>query len=140
MVGYINLNPAAPAPPAAPAGAAMAPVPLTDTSPVLPPAPGANAPAGRDVTGADSGNPGALPQALEGRLVSTRTLLPFHHPYAWQLLDDANNRVAYLDISRLMLTDQIERYINRPVQVFGIVSPLANGKDIVIAAENLHLR
>jgi len=139
LVGYIDLNPAVVQPPAAPAGAAMAPVPLTDSSPALPPAAGANAPPGRDVT-ADSGNSSSLPQALEGRLVSTWTLLPFHHPYAWQLLDDSGNRVAYLDLSRLMLTDQIERYINHQVQVFGIVSPLANGKDIVIAAENLQLR
>ena len=142
VVGYINLNPsAAAAPPSATlAGAAIANPPLTDTSPAIPRAAGASAAAGRDVTGTEQGDPDALPKTLEGRLVSSRTLLPFHHPYAWQIVDDSGNRVAYLDISKLMLTDQIERYVNHQVQVFGIVTPLPDGTDIAIAAESLQLR
>ena len=56
-------------------------------------------------------------------------------PYDYALNDDAGKRYAYLDISKLLLTEQIEKYIDHTVVVFGAAKNVPGGKDIVIMVE-----
>jgi hypothetical protein len=81
-----------------------------------------------------------LPRQFAGRFVSTRS--PFHprRPYDWALNDEAGKRYAYLDISKLLLTDQIEKYTDHKVVVFGPAHATPDGKDIVITIETLELK
>ena len=56
------------------------------------------------------------------------------------MVDDAGKRYAYLDISKLLLTDQIENYVDHPVVVFGTARTAATSKDLVIEIESLQLK
>ncbi|MFI5380244.1 MAG: hypothetical protein ACHRHE_13175 [Tepidisphaerales bacterium] len=137
ITGYIRLG----APEAAPlASAAMntaptagtmpvptAPIPYVDRNPV---------PAGASL--GDSAS--ALPRQFQGKFVSTRRPFMPRRPYDWQLNDDAGVRYAYLDISRLLLTDQIENYAGHDVVVYGTPTALPDGLNIVIHVETLRLK
>jgi hypothetical protein len=135
LVGYIQLGPIAaaslaPAVPAAPipsaAGAPMAPV----TGPAASPAPAAPAAPDDQVL---------LSRLFEGTLASARSLLS-HHPFDWQLNDPSGKRIAYLDLSKLLLTDQIENYSGHAVVVLGSLRPIKDSSDLVIEAEGLRLK
>ena len=93
-------------------------------------------PIGGDVT------PSGIPRFIEGRFKPTRSFLGFHHPYNFQLVDKHGDRIAYLDISRLLLTDKVENFEDRLVIVYGTVHKLvdARRKGIVIDVESLHLK
>lgn len=139
LVGYIRVNSAptyaAPAPaPAAPAESApMAP------APVAPLAYGTGA-AGQPVPTVNLVDNSTLPRQFAGIFVSTRSVFHPRRPYDWALNDNAGKRFAYLDISKLLLTDQPEKYIGHRVAVFGAPKPTADGKDIVIQVESLQLQ
>lgn len=81
-----------------------------------------------------------MPRLLAGKFVSTRSPFKPRRPYDWALNDDAGKRYAYLDISKLLLTEQIESYIDHSVVVFGAAKPIAGTKDFVIEVESLQLR
>jgi len=81
-----------------------------------------------------------FPRLLEGRFVSTSNFLPFHKPYAWQLVDESGTRRAYLDVSKLLQTDQIDRYVNRDVEVSGTLTALPDGRDVVVSVQSMSLR
>ena len=135
LVGYIQSGPIAAAPlvPAAPVPSSSgAPMPV----PAAPPAANAAAPAPAVPPGDDI----PMSRLFEGTLTSTKSLLSLHRPYDWQL-DDANGkRVAYLDLSKLLLTDQIENYAGRNVVVLGALLPIKDSRDLVIAAQGLRLK
>src|SRR5213075_2032909 len=78
------------------------------------------------------GGSSVLPRQFAGRFVSTRRAFAPRRPYDYALNDDAGKRYAYLDISKLLLTEQIEKFIDRKVSVFGAAKNSADGKDIVI--------
>jgi hypothetical protein len=86
------------------------------------------------------GGSSALPRQFAGKFVSTRRPLAPRRPYDYALNDDAGKRYAYLDISKLLLTEQIENYIDRKVVVFGAGKNSRDGKDIVIVVETLQLK
>jgi hypothetical protein len=137
LTGYIHLGgapgyvpaiataPATPAPstPAAPAGAPMSAAPVS---------PG--------VYGVATPGATTLPRQFAGKFVSTRSAFKPRRPYDWALTDDAGKRYAYLDISKLLLTDQIENYVNHTVVVFGAAKNAPDTKDIVIQVETLQLK
>jgi hypothetical protein len=77
---------------------------------------------------------------LAGKFVSTRKPLRPRRPYDWALEDDAGKRYAYLDISKLLLTEQIESYVDHAVVVFGSAKPIPNSKEFVIEVESLQLK
>jgi len=105
----------------------------SDAAPAPPPVAGANSPVpGR----AES----TLPRFFEGQFVSSRRFLAPTRPYPWQLNDASGNRYAYLDVSHLLLTDQIENYAHHEVLVFGPMSALPGTKDLVIYVQSLRLR
>ena len=143
LIGYVNLGgtpgympPIATTPAAAPSPAASAPL---SPAPVQPGAYGMAA-AGQAAPMVSLGDNSALPRQFAGRLVSTRRAFTPRRPYDYALNDDAGKRYAYVDISKLLLTDQIEKYLDHPVVVFGTAKAVPNTKDIVIAVETLQLK
>ncbi len=81
----------------------------------------------------------ALPRQFAGRFVSTRRAFTPRRPYDYALTDDGGRRYAYLDVSKLLLTEQIEKYIDHQVVVFGGAKTVPDSKDIVITVETLQL-
>lgn len=141
LIGYINLGgtPGYMPPIATTPAGSTAPAPMS-AAPVAPAAHG-TAEAGRAapvVAAADS--TASLPRQFAGKLVSTYRPLRPRRPYDWALNDDADNRYAYLDVSKLLLTQQIEALENHPVVIFGTARASADGKDLVIEAETLQLK
>jgi hypothetical protein len=146
LVGYINVGtapdaapptPTPPPPASTAAGSGSAP----QAAPP-PPAPGvygaAPGQAGPMVT---QGDTRALARQFAGVFVSTKRPLRPRRPYDFALNDDAGRRYAYLDVSKLLLTDQIENYLDRPVVVFGAASTVpGGGREIVIQVERLQLK
>ncbi|HVU34771.1 MAG TPA: hypothetical protein VHE61_15165 [Opitutaceae bacterium] len=139
LVGYIrvagsaeSLPPIATTPAAAgePAPAQPAPAPQTY---------GAMGPGQAVPIANQGGNLSTLPRQFTGKFVSTRSLFHPRRPYDWALNDNAGRRFAYLDMSKLLLTDQLDKYIGHFVVVFGAAKPTADHQDIVIQVESLQL-
>ncbi len=130
---YGTSRPAPTAQPATPAALAPAPVQpaVYGVSTAGRPAPMMNL---------GDGGSGALPRLFQGKFVSTKRAFAPRRPYDWQLNDDAGVRYAYLDVSKLLLTEQIEKYIDHVVVVYGKPKPVPNGRDIVIEIESLQLK
>ncbi len=148
LTGYIHVGgapgyvPAIATTPATPAQAPTAPAgtPMS-AAPVAPGVYGV-ATAGHAAPMVNLGDGGAatLPRQFAGKFVSTRSPFKPRRPYDWALTDDAGKRYAYLDISKLLLTDQIENYVNHTVVVFGAAKNAPESKEIVIAVETLQLK
>ena len=147
LVGYIHPGPLAAAGPAQPpglpgTGAAGA---LTE-APALPaaPAPVSGPPttaAGKPADeGAAAQGSGIVTRTFEGRFVSSKSFFAPQRPYDWQLNDSAGARIAYLDVGRLLLTEQLDKYIDHDVSVYGAVKPVPDTKDIVVVVESLQLK
>lgn len=135
----------------------LPPIATTPASSARPPAtsaatPMAPAPVSPGVYGvANGGQPSAmvnlgdggsasLPRPFAGRFVSTRRPFTPRRPYDYALNDDAGKRYAYLDISKLLQTEQIESYIDHAVVVFGAAKNTPDARDIVIQVETLQLK
>jgi len=128
---------------------ATAPATRSAAAPPLPPSPAPAAPIAYG-TGAPGraapmvnlgdGGAGSLPRQFVGRFVSTRRPFTPRRPFDWALNDDAGRRYAYLDVSKLLLTEQIEKYLDHGVVVYGAAKNAPDGKDLVIAVESLQLR
>lgn len=142
ITGYIHLGAApgylppvatTPATSAAPAPLAPAPVPATAYGVTT---------AGKPAPMLNLGDAGGatLARLFQGRFVSTRSAFKPRRPYDWALNDDAGKRYAYADISKLLLTDQIEAYVDHVVVVYGAARPVPGTKDIVIEVESLQLK
>jgi pyruvate/2-oxoglutarate dehydrogenase complex dihydrolipoamide acyltransferase (E2) component len=129
LVGFIHEAPSAASAPAGPMAApapAAAPAQAAAAQPAPPPA-------------ADA-SPVALSKLYEGTLATTHSLLSPHQPYDWQLVDSSNRRIAYVDLSKLLLTDQIENYAGHGVVVLGALKPVPDSPELVIAADGLRLK
>jgi hypothetical protein len=86
------------------------------------------------------GGSSTLPRLFQGKFVSTRNPFRPRRPFDWALDDDAGERYAFLDISKLLLTDQIDKYIDHHVVVYGAAKSVPGRKDIVIEVESLQLK
>lgn len=83
----------------------------------------------------------AMPRFYEGRFAGTQNFLAYKHPYNFQLIDSTGNRFAYLDISRLLLTDKVDLFLDRVVVIYGTVRTLnQEGTKRVIEVESMHLK
>jgi hypothetical protein len=143
VTGYIHVGATAPAaivaatPAPAPRPTPMAPAPVTPTA-------HGSAVAGQPAPSMNLGSTSAvspsLPRSFQGKFVSTRSPFKPRRPYDWALNDDAGSRYAFLDISKLLLTEQIDSYIDHTVVVFGAPRPTPDGKDLVIEVESLQLK
>ena len=141
LVGYVKVSTsAAPAPVVESHSGKTPPAPLSP-APVPATAYGTTSPghAAPQINLSDS-NGASLPRLLAGKFVSTRSPFRPRRPYDWALNDDAGKRYAYLDISKLLLTEQIESYIDHAVVVFGSAKPIPGTKDFVIEVESLQLK
>jgi hypothetical protein len=128
IVGYIQLAGVTPAAPA--------PAPIIASVPAPAPVAVDNSTPGHAV-GTDANT---LPRLLEGKVVSTRHPFTPRRPYDYQLDDASGSRLAYIDVSHLLLTVQMENYIDHTVDVYGPVKTMNNGNDLVILAESLQLK
>lgn len=142
VVGYINSADVAPT-----TGAPVASAKPTTPAAQPPPAPAPAAPAaytgpGRAVQRVDLGDGGAsaLPRLFQGKFVSSRRPLMPRRPYDFQLNDNGGDRYAYLDLSKLLQTEQIDKYVDHTVVVYGTAKPVQGTKDIVILVESLQLK
>ncbi|MCC6414820.1 MAG: hypothetical protein IT582_02800 [Opitutaceae bacterium] len=112
---------------------------LTDVtpSPVLAPPPASIPTQSYQTTGSHGA---ILPRLFQGTFATTRHPFTPRRPYDWQIKDAAGVRYAYLDITKLLLTEQIEKYADREVVVYGAPMALPDGKNIVIKVESLRLK
>ena len=141
LTGYIQVSSATPAPPVAttpPAPPAPAPVAPAPVTPSVDGVTSSGQPA--PMVNLGDGGSSTLPRQFAGKFVSTRRPFTPRRPYDYALNDDAGKRYAYLDVSKLLQTEQIEKYVNHHVVVFGAAKSTADGKDIVIAVETLQLK
>jgi hypothetical protein len=134
--------PLASAPAPAPSYAGPASAPAMSAAPVAPAARGTHTNPGQAAPMVNLGDGGAsaLPRLFQGRFVSTRNPFRPRRPYDFQLTDERGERYAYLDTSKLILTEQVDKYLERTVVVYGAAKPVAGTRDIVIAVESLQLR
>ncbi|HNC23998.1 MAG TPA: hypothetical protein PLU52_07310 [Opitutaceae bacterium] len=143
LTGFIHVTSAASvsAPVAATPAAPPPTAKLVDVAPVAPVAYGVST-AGRPAPVVNLGDGGSstLPRFFQGKFVSTRSAFKPRRPYDWALNDDAGVRYAYLDVSKLLLTEQIEKYIDHVVVVYGAGKSVPGTKDIVIEVESLQLK
>lgn len=151
ITGYIKAPlssaPAAAALPAAsiPAGnrpTASDPAPAPFAPPPARPAVYGSAQAGQAAPIVSLGDQGsaALPRSFQGRFVTTRSPFKPRRPYDWALTDETGTRFAYLDVSRLLQTEQIEKYVDHFITVYGATKPVPGTKDFVIVVESLQLK
>lgn len=144
ITGYIRLaggtSYAASAPLTTSAPAAMAPAPVSP-SPMTPVAYGVTT-AGRPAPMVNLGDGGSstLPRLFQGKFVSTHSAFKPRRPFDWALDDDSGERYAYLDMSKLLLTEQLDKYVDRHVVVYGAAKSMEGRKDIVIVVESLQLK
>jgi len=131
LVGYIQTTAQAPA----------APVPATPTSQAAPSSPSAAAAgSSASASAAPQGESTGVSKLFEGTLATTRSLLAPRRPFDWQLSDSDGNRIAYVDLTKLLMTDQIENYAGHQVVLLGSLKPVAGGSDLVIEADGLRLK
>lgn len=145
VTGYAQLAGGSTPAPATPAPAAASNTPRAETPAPerSTPPPATAAPAtGRPAPATRSGDGGivALPRLFEGKFVSTRAPFRPRRPFDFAIEDSSGARIAYVDLSKLLLTDQIENYVNKTVAVYGVARPVPDSKDIVITVESLQLR
>ena len=142
IVGYIHVPGAAGTAANTPAPSANAATSPTQTPPPAAPVISTDGAPGRPVQKSSNLNDAgssALPRLFKGQLVSSKKLIG-RAPFAYQLNDDGGARYAYLDTSKLLLTEQIDKYIDRTVVVYGTARPVPDSKDIVIQVESLQLQ
>lgn len=140
LTGYIHVGAATLAQPAAAGAATPAPAAPMSPSPVAPVAQGVTTAGKAAPMSLGDASGATLPRLFQGKFVSTRSPFRPRRPYDWALNDDAGKRYAYLDISKLLLTEQIESYLDHVVVVYGAAKPGPDGKEIVIQVESLQLK
>lgn len=133
IVGYIQVSPTS-----APSQAMSAPPPAPrDPSPAaVPPSPAA----GQAVPIVQNPGEQSLPRLFQGRLTSTRNPLRPRRPYDYQLTGEGGERYAFADLSKLLLTEQLDKYLDRTVVVYGATQRVPGTQDIVVIVESLQLR
>lgn len=108
-------------------------------APTAPASPGATSTLGRPV--AMSGNTADTPRSFTGTLVlARRPIINPNPPYDYQLMDSSGRRLAYIDTKRLLLTDKIENFLERQIDITGTVRNTVDGQNLVIAAESMSLK
>ena len=134
IIGYIQASAVPPAPAAQPL-TAMAAAPSVESAPAAPAIviPGKPAPMG-------DGGSSALPRLFQGKLTSTYSAFRPRRPYDYQLTDNSGERYAYLDVSKLLATEQFNSYIDHTVVIYGTAKAVPGTKDMVILVESLQLR
>jgi hypothetical protein len=139
VIGYIHPGPAgaaamASADPMAPGPSPDAPISVATPAPAAAPVPAT----GREAAPENAAS-ASLVRMIEGKFVAAHKLFA-KRPYQWELADSTGTRLAYLDVSKLLLTEQLDRYIDRQVSVTGAVEPVPKSEDVVVRVESLQLK
>ena len=136
VIGYIKIG-----------GAAAAPAPASPPSPVAAPAPpmapSAPAMAAGQISPLPSTGPaGGLPRTYQGMFVATKRLLLVgpRPEFGYQLNDMDGRRIAFLDVAKVLSTEKMETYLDRPVEVSGALKQTYDGKNLVIEVESLQAK
>jgi len=79
------------------------------------------------------------PRTFEGYLLRTRRFLGRGPKYDYQLVDEANQRIALLDLSMLSSAAQLDALENRHVAVYGPGISRPDVKDLIIRVQTLRL-
>jgi hypothetical protein len=127
VIGYINVG-----------GSSSAPRAAAVPAPTVPPSPLAMA-AGQPAPVISSGPASALPHTFQGMLVETKRFLLIgpRRDYDYQLNNTEGQRVAFLDVSKVLVTEKMELYLDRLVTVSGVLTQSPDGKNLVIEVESL---
>jgi hypothetical protein len=127
VIGYIDVG-----------GSSSAPRAAAAPPPIVPPAPLTMA-AGQPAPVIGSGPASALPHTFQGLLVETKRFLLVgpRRDYDYQLNNTEDKRVAFLDVSKVLATQNMERYLDQLVTVSGVLKQTTDGKNLVIEVENL---
>lgn len=134
VTGYIK-TPVKAAPPAI----ARTPQMPTAPAPIPAPAQPSVTTSGKAAPLGDGGS-SALPRLFQGKFASTYSPFRPRRPYDFQLNDEAGARYAYVDVSKLLATEQLNKYLDRTVVVYGTAKAVPGSKDMVVEAESLQLR
>jgi hypothetical protein len=128
VVGYIKIGGSVSLPPPAVSSGAMPPPPARPAGPAAPML--------------SSGPASALPHTFQGMLVATkRFLLVGPRPgYDYQLDGVEGKRIAFLDVTKVLATLKMERFVDSPVIVSGVLKQTYDGKNLVIEVETLDLQ
>ncbi len=138
LVGYIRTAPSEASPASAAQASPIAAAPETQAAapasfPQAAPAPSAAA-------APVQGDSVVLSRLFEGKLARTQSMLTPHRPYDWQLVDASGKRIAYVDLSKLLLTERIGNYNGHDVVVLGSMRPVKETNDLVIEVEGFRLK
>lgn len=99
----------------------------------------AASPAAAAVTSRDGVPVDGLQRLYEGRLARSRSFLGRQPPYPFQIMDQSGNRIAYLDLNKLLITTPIDRFLDRGFQFYGKAEPIEGRRDFVIRVEHMRL-
>lgn len=142
--------PATPAPQSAtaPRTAPAAPTASTTPKPDAPLLDDVNGTLNNDIPASSPTTPGQtvatgepnLARTFFGVIGSTRSAFRPRRPYDFQLNDASGSRIAFLDVSKLLLTEQIGAFIGRPVALFGTAEKTDTTGEIVVRVETLKLQ
>jgi hypothetical protein len=75
-----------------------------------------------------------------GTLVKTRGFLFTRPPAAYEIIDEAGYRIAFVDTSRILKMIEERKLLNRYVQISGTATAIRSGKDTLLVAESITLR
>ncbi|HLS29002.1 MAG TPA: hypothetical protein VK041_10155 [Opitutales bacterium] len=76
-------------------------------------------------------------RTFEGWLGTPRSFFGRKPLYPYQIVDASGNRIAYLDLSRLLITTPLEHFIGRKFLFYGRAEPIEGKRDFVIRVEQM---
>ncbi|KAB2648480.1 MAG: hypothetical protein WCO38_06975 [Verrucomicrobiota bacterium] len=83
----------------------------------------------------------AQPRYFEGKMVSSHHTFTLRNSiFAWEIQDSTGARIAYLDLEKIMQTEQIESYVDHQIQVYGIPRLEVGSDAIVVSVESLQAK
>lgn len=77
---------------------------------------------------------------FQGYLSEPRSFLGRKHPYSYQVVTERGNRIAYLDLSRLLITTPLDTLIHYQFEFFGRAEEIEDRREFVIRVENMRLK
>lgn len=78
-------------------------------------------------------------RAYEGLLSKPRSFFG-RPPHPFQVVDASGNRIAYLDLSRLLITTPLEHFLGREFHFYGRAEAIEGKRDFVIRVEQMRRR
>lgn len=76
-------------------------------------------------------------RSYEGRLSQPRTFFGRTPVFPFQIVDASGNRIAYLDLSRLLITTPLDHFLGREFHFYGRAEAIEGRRDFVIRVEQM---